>query len=196
MRRLASRWRVWLAAGVLLALAWLGLTYIDHSLAARYGPQVEFDTARWALVDLNSSRNDTPTARQRMLRDLVVRVLPGKDRAEIERLLGRSQTPAEARRYSAADSEFREKDEQGNWKPFPRTGKGYYHDEYDWDLKYYIGKEQISTTFWPLTPDPRMEAFLIRLDAAGVFASWYVTGPGRWPTVVGQEGTASYRATR
>jgi len=132
-----------------------------------------------------------------MIRDLVTRVLPGKNRAQIEGMLGCSPTPAESRRYSTADLEFRERDENGNWKPFPRTGQGYYWDEFDWDLLYYIGKEQIfifDHKGQELSPDP--EVLLIRLDPNGVFVSWYIDGSTRWPNVVGKAAMTSFRKTR
>ncbi len=47
-----------------------------------------FDSADWQAA--SSSRDDTPTVRQRMVGDVVQRLLPGKSRGEIERLLGPS----------------------------------------------------------------------------------------------------------
>jgi len=132
-----------------------------------------------------------------MIRDLVAGVLPGKDRRQIEELLGPSTTHAEMRRHTAADFLVREKDEQGHWKPYPRTGTGHYWDEFDWDLLYVIGREQIffyDRKGQELSPDD--EVLLIRLDARGEFESWYIDGSTRWPRVVGSEALAAYRPRR
>lgn len=195
MRRLAYNWRVWLPIAVVVALPWLGLKYIDRSVASCYSPQVPFDASRWASVDLNKA-GFTVTDRQRMILDLVVHNLPGKSKADIEHLLGRSRTPEESRRYTLLDLQVREKDEQGNWKPFPRTGQGHYWDEFDWDLHYCIGREQRFFDCWPLTNKPKMEVLLIRLNADGIFSSWYIVGSRRWPIVVGKGASASFRASR
>jgi hypothetical protein len=47
-----------------------------------------FDSADWQAA--SSNRGDAPTVRQRMVGDVVQRLLPGKSRGEIERLLGPS----------------------------------------------------------------------------------------------------------
>jgi len=134
----------------------------DAYVASRYGPQIPFDENTWRSSNLNGSN---VTVRQRMIRDLVVNVLPGLNRNAIEQKLGKSPAHAEMRRYTDADLEVREMDETGQWKPFPRTGIGHYWDEFDWDLLYQLGKEQIiiyDHKGQELSPDG--EVLLIRLD--------------------------------
>ena len=135
--------------------------------------------------------------RQFMIRHLIKDVLPGKDRHEIESLLGESPSHEEMRRYTQTDLNVREKDEDGNWKPFPRTGIGHYFDELDWDLIYPIGREQIliyDHTGQELSPDE--EHLIIRLDEDGRFESWYIDGSTRWRRIVGREALRNFRRTR
>jgi hypothetical protein len=122
------RLRRWLLAAAVLAVALYGP---DLWVICRYHPQVDFVPILWGSADVDGAG---PTVRQRMIRDLVLRILPGKSRAEIEQLLGHSPTHADMRRHTMQDLEVREKDEQGNWKPFPQKGTGHYYDEFDWDL--------------------------------------------------------------
>jgi hypothetical protein len=185
------RLRILLLAAAILALLLYGpdLWVIYH-----YLPRVQFDQVVWDDTDIDGA---DPTARQRMIRDLVLRILPGKSRAEIEQLLGRSPTYAEMRRHTMEDLEVREKDELGNWKALPQTGSGHQYDEFDWDLIYYIGREQ---TFiydhkgQACSADN--EVLLIRLDRNDRFLSWYIYGSTRWPTIVGKQAMASFREKR
>jgi hypothetical protein len=157
-------------------------------------PSGEFDPIVWDATDIEGAE---PTARQRMIRDLILRILPGKSRDEIEQLLGRSPTYAEMRRHAMEDLEVREKDELGNWKPFPRTGSGHNYDEFDWDLIYYIGREQIfiyDHKEQALSPDN--EVLIIRLDGDGRFSSWYINGSTHWPTIVGKQALTSFKEKR
>jgi hypothetical protein len=183
-RVLVRRVVLWLLAAGVLALLFFGpdLWVIRH-----YLPQVQFDPVVWDVTDVDGA---DPTARQRMIRDLVLRILPGKSRAEIEQLLGRSPTYAEMRRYTMQDLEVRE-------QPFPRTGSGHNYDEFDWDMIYYIGREQIfiydhKGQAW----SPDNEVLVIRLDADERFSSWYINGSTRWPRIVGKQAMASFRDKR
>jgi len=196
MKRISIRIRLLIATAtaILLIPVWVS-SATDSWVASKYRPQVEFNKELWAAAD--DSNGETTTARQRMVRQLVVRVLPGMSRAEIEDQLGKSPKHADMRRYTAKDLESIERDEHGSFKPFPRTGKGHYWEEFDWDLLYYIGREQIfmyDHNGQLLSPD--QEVLLIRLDANDRFASWYIDGSTRWPRVVGETGLSSFRAHR
>jgi hypothetical protein len=187
-RRWVRRLRLWLLAAALLALPLYGP---DLWVICHYHPQVQFDPIRWDSADVEGAG---PTVRQRMIRDIVLRILPGKSRAEIEQLLGPSATHAGMRRYSMHDIEVCEKDEQGNWKPFPRTGSGHYYEEFDWDLLYYIGREQIFIfDHKGVACSPDNEVFIIRLDGDGRFSSWYIDGSTHWPRIVAKRALASSR---
>jgi hypothetical protein len=132
-----------------------------------------------------------------LIRDVVTNILPGKNREGIESLLGPSRSHEDMRRHSDADFEVRERDEQGNWKPFPRSGVGHYFDEHEWDLIYVIGREQIlmfDHKGQEFSPD--REDFMVRLDAEGKFESWFIEGSTRWPSVVGHPGSNSFRPSR
>jgi hypothetical protein len=182
---------LWLLAAAVLALPLYGP---DLWVICKYLPQEQFDPIVWDDADVEGAG---PTVRQRMIRDLVLRILPGKSRAEIERRLGGSPTHADMRRYSTQDLEFREKDELGNWKPFPRTGQGHYHDGLDWDLIYYIGREQVFIfDHKGQACSPDNEVLIIRLDGNDRFSSWYIDGSTHWPTIVGKQSLASFRKKR
>jgi hypothetical protein len=132
-----------------------------------------------------------------MVRDLVVNVLPGREKREIERLLGPSPSHDQMRRYTQSDLQTRVKDEEGNWLPFPRTGQGYYWDEFQWDLIYEIGLEEVSVledVDHAYSPDP--EVLIIRLDDDGVLSSWYIAGETRWQRILGEKAMARYKETR
>jgi hypothetical protein len=187
--------RVILGASLLVAIAGLviGSAVPDWIVVSKYRPQVSFDSARWLE---HRDRGDSPY-RRKMVRDLVTNVLPGKSRAEIEALLGPSPSYEHMRRYTDADLKVREKDQQGNWKPFPRTGVGHYFEEHEWDLIYDIGVEQILVydhNGQELSPDP--EYLIIRLDDHGKFVSWFIYGSSRWPKVVGNAAMVCFRHTR
>src|SRR6476620_8233585 len=132
------RWCVLVAA--IVGLPFYVPALIDLWVIYDYQPQVDFEPNTWASADVLDAHNSTC---QQMVRHLILKVLPGKTREEIERQLGRSPTHEDERRYSRKDLEFREKDEHGEWQPFKRTGHGYCYDEFDWDLIYYIGREHI-----------------------------------------------------
>jgi hypothetical protein len=194
-----SRKRSWLrlivGASLLVAIAGvvIGSAIPDWIVVNKYRPQVSFDSARWLE---HQDRSDSPY-RRKVVRDLVTHVLPGKSRAETEALLGSSPSHEKMRRYTDADLQVREKDEHGNWKPFPRTGVGHYFDEYEWDLIYHIGIEQIllyDHKGQELSPDP--EYLMIRFDDHGKFQSWFVYGSTRWPKVVGNAAMGSFRESR
>ena len=197
-RKLTSYSRRWLAcvafAGIIIALI---VFAPDWWVISKYKPQIAFNDELW-LEGGNSSYESQPvTPRQQMIRDLITNVLPGKERKEIESLLGPSKTHEEMQKHTDADMQVREKDENGNWKPFPRTGKGYYFDEYEWDLIYVIGLEQILIYDHygaELSPDP--EHLIIRFDKQGRFQSWFLEGSDRWPSVVGKKALTTFREKR
>jgi hypothetical protein len=126
-----------------------------------------------------------------MVKDLVSNILPGNNRAEVERLLGVSPTHEQMRRHAPDDLLVRERDTNGDWLPFPKTGEGYYYDELDWDLLYHLGfvKESLSGS-------PRRETLILRFDDKGVFSSWFIDGSEAWPQVVGLPGSRTYSKKR
>ena len=161
-----------------------------------YEPQITFKSDSWRSVEADLS-TDSLSPRQQMIRDLIENVLPGKSREQMEILLGKSRTHEEMRRYTKQDFSVVEKDAQGRWKPYPRSGNGYYFDELDWDLIYPIGKEQI------LLADHKgqvmsadTEYLIVRLDQKGEFTSWYIEGSRRWPRVVGRKASLTYQKIR
>lgn len=161
------------------------LNLADRWVTAKYEPQTAFDGDSWLNAETSGAE---PSMRQLMIRHLITNVLRGKDRHEIESLLGESPSHEEMRRYTQADLNVREKDDEGNWKPFPRTGIGHYFDELDWDLIYPIGREQIliyDHKGQRLSPDE--EHLIIRLDEDGRFDSWYIEGSTRWRRILGRE---------
>jgi hypothetical protein len=193
--RKVSWLRVVVGASLFFAIAGMviGFAIPDWIVVSKYRPQVSFDSARWLE---HQDGSDSPN-RRKMVRDLVTNVLPGKSRAEIEALLGPSPSYDGMRRYTDADLQVRGRDEQGNWKPFPRSGVGHYFDEHEWDLIYDIGIEQILVydhKGQELSPDP--EYLIIRFDDHGKFQSWYIYGSTRWPKVVGSAAMVYFRETR
>lgn len=192
-RRWTHRLWPWLLAAVVLGLPLYGPAIIDLWVISKYCPQVKFDSALWTSAEIDEGQR----IRQYMIRDLVLNVLPGNSREEIEQLLGRSPTHAAMQRHSMRGFDVREKDEQGNWKPCPRTGIGHYYDQFDWDLVYTIGREQIfihDHKGQEFSPD--LEVLLIRLDGDGRFSSWFIDGSTRWPRIVGKQASISFRAER
>jgi hypothetical protein len=189
-------WRLYVSALVCLAtilLVAVGRHAADLWVAVKYQPQIKFEDATWQTAYLAVQLSK----RQQMIRDLVTNVLPRKDRGELETLLGKSPSHEEMRRYTQADLQEREKDENGKWKPFPRTGTGQYFDDLEWDLIYPIGREQIliyDHRGRELSPD--QEYLIIRLDDGGRFESWYVEGSTRWRRVVGDKALQNFRRTR
>ena len=121
-----------------------------------------------------------------MIRDLVVNRLPGLNRKEIIYLLGESPTHDQMRRHTMKDFEVHGRvGSDGYYLPGPRSGKGHYFDELDWDLIYEIGYERIflfDHTGQALSPDP--EYLIIRIDENGRFQSWYIEGSAAWPRVI------------
>jgi len=184
--------------GTVLALTALicALLTIPRRLAIdKYGPQTKFSHQDWMSDSLPTGVSST---RQKMIRDLILYVLPGKTRSDVEELLGKSATHVSMRRYTQADLLVRERSTDGSWKPFPRTGTGYYYEELDWDSIYPIGTEQrnLSSEYAELLPNSHLEMLIIRYDTNQVFASWYVAGSKLWPQVVGREGRRTFHRQR
>ena len=146
--------------------------------------QVTFDSSLWNSDDLGGC----PTTRQMMIRDLVNRILPGRNRKEIESLLGGSLTEEEMQRcdgkYSASTQPVQEE-------------LGYYFDENGWDLLYPIGQECFFLfNHRGYVMDPDEEYLILRLDDTGTFESWYIAGSGDWPNAIGPPGKEKYREYR
>ena len=158
----------------------------------QYLPQRTFNSGVWGNEAALRSG-----LRQRMLADLVCKVLPGMTGKEIEALLGPSPTHEEMRRHTSADLKVKVRAHDGSWQPYPRSGVGWYYDEYEWDMIYRLGKEKI--IIWDhngqeFSPDD--EFLLIRLDAGGSFESFYVIGSQYWPTMLGDDCAGMFRRKR
>jgi len=197
--RLPKRRRLlWCSLGFLMACTLLSAITFRHIerrwVSSKYRRQIPFNSRAWAAADLAKAGI---TARQQMLLDLVTTVLPGKSRHEIVSLLGPSPNHEEMQRYATRDFSVRERRDNGTWEPFPRTGAGYYLDQFDWDMLYEIGREQILLRDHKgqfLSPDN--EWLIIRLDAKGTFHSWYVEGSNYWATLCRGKGVSAFRKTR
>ena len=182
-----------IVAGV-IALAIL-IVAVAHRLYIAC-PQVPFDSTLWKAAEANPTP-DNLYLRKTMVADLINNVLPGMKQHETEVLLGNSPSHAEFRRHSSTDLVVREKDENGSWKPFPKTGKGYYYDEYEWEHIYSLGKERVLIADHRGTiGSPDDEMFLLRFDKNGRFSSWYIVGSSSWPNVVGASGSSIYSERR
>ena len=130
-------------------------------------PQHEFNQQAWekAAGTLGSGKEED-RVRQTMIRDLVTNLLPGKDKSQIEDLLGTSWL---------READPLEQDllyEIGTERVF---------------LFDHRGLAFVS---------PNLETLVIRLDAHGRFSSWYIDGTDRWPGIVGPAASATYRETK
>ncbi len=163
-------------------------------------PQVSFDQVKWSdWLEIAPDNGVKPTIRQTMMRDLLTNVLPGLNGEEIEAILGRSVTREDFRRRRPEDLQPGKAvpNEEGKMV-FRGTGTGYYYDEYDWDLTYYIGTERtfLYNHQGNILDSPLSEQLIIRLGRDGVFESWYIAGSKRWPKIVGEEAASRYRKHR
>jgi len=171
----------------IVALLLASVFFALHSRLQR-DYETQFDASSWAAAATSGGYS---SARQEMIKDLVTNVLPGKTRVEVEQLLGVSPTHEQMRRHKPADLLVRQRDNNGEWIPFPKTGEGYYYDELDWDLLYYIGVKQEE-----LSGSPKRETFVLRFNDEGLFASWFIDGSKRWPKIVGNPGSKTYSEKR
>jgi hypothetical protein len=180
-----------IAVFTLISCFWL----IPTLSIRKYSPQTKFSPSLWQAATV---ANKALSVRQKMIRDLILNVLPGRSRTEVEELLGKSPTHEDMRRHSQADMLVRERNDDGTWKPSPRTGIGYYFEERDWDSIYFIGYEQQSfiRKHSELLPNIREEMLIVRYDTNDVFSSWYVDGSKLWPQVVGGQGKRSFKRQR
>jgi len=158
--------------------------------------QIPFDDEKWkgwSESKTHSDPNSTvlPTVRQLMIRDLIENHLPGKNREEIESILGKS--PIYISPYADTGEDVTsgglETDNNGESRSaIPNTSHGY--GLYGWDLSYDIGRYE--RDFF----DTHHEHFFIRLGKDGKFESWYIVGNKAWPQIVGEKAAASYREGR
>jgi hypothetical protein len=142
--------------------------------------QLPFDKVAWKEVSNTVWTSGAPRSiRQQIIQDLVTNVLPGRNRDEIEELLGISASHVEMQRY--ADQRW-------------------YYDEYDWDLIYPIGKEVLFLFDhrWVMCPTGKTddEYLILRLDKHGRYSSWFVAGSPRWPRIAGKPGSKHFRSNR
>jgi hypothetical protein len=149
---------------------------------SKHQPQVAFDAQVWRVANIHKP---VPSHRQRMIKDLVTNVLPGKTKDQIEQLLGKSRTHNEMR-YTEEYVKLL----QGVPDSKVNTNR-YAFDDLGWDLTYPIGNDPMSDE-----NSPNGEYLLIRLDSNGRFESWFITGSKVWPRVVGKKGRTTYRKTR
>jgi hypothetical protein len=171
----------------IVALLSVSIFFALHSRLQR-NYELQFNASSWAAASTSDAHLG---ARQKMIKDLVSNVLPGKTRAEVEQLLGVSPTHEQMRRHKPTDLLVRQRDKNGEWMPFPKTGEGYYYDEFDWDLLYYVGLEQEG-----LSGSPKRETLILRFNDEGLFESWFIDGSRKWPKIVGNQGSRSYREKR
>lgn len=172
---------------VIGAMLLISIFFALHGRLQRdYETQIQFNASNWA-----ADSDGYLGARQKMIKDLVSNILPGKTRGEVEQLLGVSPTHEQMRRHKPADLLVRQRDKNGEWMPFPKTGEGYYYDEFDWDLLYYVGLEQEG-----LSGSPKRETLILRFNDEGLFASWFIDGSKKWPKIVGNPGSKTYSEKR
>ena len=179
------------AIACLLAIVAMGLAIVAIERYARYSPQIPFGSSKWQDVT-HSEAWSGETIRQHMIEDLVGNVLPGKNRREIEALLGPSLTRRDMwkGKYDGEGPELRVPDFD------PAQGECFY-DEYDWDMLYPMGIERalvFDHRGQAFSPDP--EYLIIRLGADGEFESWWIYGSEKWPSVVGAHGRSTSRRFR
>lgn len=174
-------------AVAIVALLLVSIFFALHGRLTR-NYEIQFNASSWAAA---STSDGYLGVRQAMIKDLVSNVLPGKTRAEVEQLLGVSPTHEQMRRHKPADLLFRQRDKNGEYMPFPKTGEGYYYDEFDWDLLYYVGLEEEG-----YSGSPQRETLILRFNDEGLFASWFIDGSKKWPRIVGNPGTKTYSEKR
>lgn len=196
-RRWFARRATMLAATVVASIAFL----IGLREWRLHIPQMPFDAEAWKRADDVWTSPQTPTVRHEMIRDLITNVLPGKDRTQIEKILGKSWSHADMRRHTDADfKQTPKRNAHGEYEPYPQTGDGWYFDEYDWDMLYPIGKEQVfiydhrGVFAAALSPDD--EYLILRLDPNGRYNSWFIFGSTRWPGIVGEPGCRQFARPR
>ncbi len=151
---------------LLIAAVWLVRYFSLHVSPLAFDSQAWCSDRTWLGYDRFHA-----TPRQAMMRDLITKVLPGKNKRQIEELLGPS---------------LRDK-----------TSPPDYFSTFDWDLIYPIGKERI---FYydhkGVAMSPDCEYLHIRVNQKQVFESWWVDGSDRWPEIVGKQGSETYRLQR
>ncbi|TWU12471.1 hypothetical protein CA54_12950 [Symmachiella macrocystis] len=158
--------------------------------------ELPFASETWVAWDPNDvPRRDAKafTIPQRMINDLVSNHLVGKNRQQIEAILGESPTWSEERRHSTFNNVL---SSDGTY--YVRNGEGHYGDEYEWDLIYDIGAYYPPEGLESFGVDSDMvdEQLVIRLDANGRFESWYVIGSPEWPSRLSKEAAKWFRQTR
>jgi len=194
------RWFRFILPALLAAVILLGLLtgFREWWLSI---PQRPFDSAAWKRADdVIWLSSQTPTSRQEMIRDLITNVLPGKERTQIENLLGESRSHSDMRRHTNTDFQAPAKrNAKGEFEPFPQTGEGWYFDEYEWDMLYPIGKELCFVYdhrgVFAAGFSPDDEYLILRLDSNGRYESWFIVGSSRWPGIVGEPGRAQFAAS-
>jgi hypothetical protein len=186
---------VWASLGLaIVAGATLCVKLPSIMLKQKYKPQIAFEQVVWQN---NTQPRKGLSLRQMMVMDVVDHILPQRNQREIEELLGVSSTHLEMRRHRSEDFQVREHDASGAWKPYPRTGNGYYFDEFGWDLIYELGQEQMviyDHNGQAFSPDT--EYLMIRLDQDGRFESWFIYGSTCWTNIVSSNALCYYRPIR
>lgn len=174
-------------AAIAIALASNSDNLADWWVTNKYQPQKQFNGKLWRDVH-RSLKSHSVSERQLMINDLVTNFLPNKSLHEIEIELGESPSHEDMKRYTAADLGTQKRNASGDWEPLQRSGVGFFYDEFEWDLLYYIGKEQYfiydhrGNAF-----DPSEEVLFIRLDEQQRFSSWFILGSSRWQNLVSKD---------
>ena len=137
--------------------------------------QVPFNSQTWKAYSFDHIPSALiPTDRQRMMRDLINNVLPGKSGPQIILLLG----PGESLN-----------DRRETWKKM-------FNEQYqgEWTYSYDIGNELLR---YKWDGDRDLEELHIYLDNAGIFKYWEIVSSYPWPDTIGAPGIRYlYRARR
>jgi hypothetical protein len=91
---------------LLVVLLLLSCTDIDLQKIPEGSDLKKFDSVHWKSEDSKKLNADVRTDRQYMLKDLLVNVLLGKSKSEIEDLLGPLETRRGTRSFSSVDNVF------------------------------------------------------------------------------------------
>ena len=187
-------YRTVIAGIVSSALVLIGVSVL--SSRSRSIDDIAFDSRAWKAWNPNDipPRGATAfTAPQRMINDLVSNHLVGKDKKQIEEMLGKSPTWDAERRHSTFNNVL---SSDGTY--YIRNGEGHYGDEYGWDFIYEIGPYYPPAwlELFGADSDKVDEQLVIRLDENERFESWYIVGSPNWQSRVGKEAAKRFRQTR
>lgn len=124
-------------------------------------PQRDFRVEEWTAPGADDPPSGRST-RQAMIKSLIEDVLPGKQRAEVQELLGAGCFEA---------SEY-----------FSTRGLAI-----EIGYEKLLTLDLIERAFFS-----NCETLIIYFDEHGLFSGWYIYGSPRWPRIVGSPGNATY----